>query len=172
MSTAITGLPMSQMCSMPYPITLQGDCLMPAWRWIYKYSDLSAMAESQFSTFFVRRPRPKLRIYLFLIFRRGGNEIFAVFYSSAAAESLFSAFSRFQPWMTNYFHENWWFTPVFEQLFLKIDNLLSYLSSLFWKLTIYYRIWIVFLENLQFTIVSEQIFLKIDDLLPYLGYFP
>ena len=43
----------------------------------------SAVAESQFSAFFVRRPRPKRRICLFLIFRRGGKPIFAVFLISS-----------------------------------------------------------------------------------------
>ena len=198
------------MCSMPYPITLQGDCLMRAWRWIYKYSDLSAVAESQFSSFWIHRPWPKhcfccfplvgrgrkpifvvfrssavaetqnLSVFdfpprrkrcfsHFLLFSHGGNEIFAVFYSSAAAESQFSAFFRFQPWMTNdfswklmiypriwtVFFENVQFTIVFEQIFLKIVNLLSYLNRFFWKSSIYYRIWIVFSENHQFTIVSE-----------------
>ena len=157
------------------------------------------MAESQFSTFFVRRPWPKLRIYLFLIFHCGRNTVFLIFCFSAMAEMKFlllftrpprrkANFQHFfacsRGWRT-IFHENWWFTPVFEQLFLKIVNLLSYLSSFFWKSaiyyriwtdffwksSIYYRIWIVFPENHQFTIVSEQIFLKIVNLLSYLNSF-
>ena len=80
--------------------------------------------------------------------------------------------------------ENRWFTPVSEQLFLKIFNLLSYLNSFFWKPAIYYRIWTDFLkidnlfpylnrfsENWRFIPVSEQFFLKIDDLFPYLNRF-
>ena len=63
------------------------------------------------------------------------------------------------------------FTIVFEQIFLKTHNLLSYLSKFFWKHAIYYRIWADFSENLQFTIVSEQILPKTDDLLPYLDNF-
>ena len=114
----------------------------------------SAMAESQFSTFFVRRPRRKLRIYLFLIFRRGRNAVFLIFCFSAMAEMKFLLFFTRPPrrkanfqhflafsrgWRT-IFHENWWFTPVFEQSFLKTCNLLSYLSKFFWKSSIYYRI--------------------------------
>ena len=97
----------------------------------------------------------------------------------------FSSFSRFHPWMTSVFHrlfvfihgwravfhENHQFTIVFEHLFLKIVDLLSYLSSFSWKHTIYYRIWASFFENLQFTIVFEYIFLKTYNLLSYLSNF-
>ena len=130
------------------------------------------MAESQFSSFFVRRPRPKHSFYCFPLVGHGRKPIFNIFRSSAAAESQFSAFSRFQPWMTNdfpwklmiypriwtAFFENLQFTIVFWQFFLKIVNLLSYLSCLFWKSAIYYRIWTVFSENWWFTPVSEWFF--------------
>ena len=143
------------------------------------------MAETQNLSVFDFPLRPKHCFSHFLLFSHGGNEIFAVFYSSAAAESQFSAFFRFQPWMTNdfswklmiypriwtAFSENRQFTIVFKQFFLKIGNLLSYLNSFFWKSAIYYRIWIVFPENRQFTIVSEQFFLKIGNLLSYLNSF-
>ena len=135
---------MSQMCSMPYPITSQGDCLMPAWRWIYKYSDLSAVAESQFSSFWVHRPWPKHCFCCFPLVGHGRKPIFVVFRSSAVDDERFS---------------------------MRIDDFPPYLNSFFWKSAIYYRIWTVFSENRQFTIVSEQIFLKIEDLLPYLSGF-
>ena len=102
------------------------------------------MAEMKFLLFFTRPPRRKANFQHFLAFSRGWRTIF---------------------------HENWWFTPVFEQSFLKTCNLLSYLSRFFWKSSIYYRIWIVFPENRQFTIVSEQFFLKIGNLLSYLNRF-
>ena len=57
------------------------------------------------------------------------------------------------------------------QFFPKICNLLSYLSILFWKSSIYCRIWAAFSGNLQFTIVFEQAFLKIFNLLSYLSSF-
>ena len=63
----------------------------------------SAVAESQFSAFFVRRPRPKRRICLFLIFRRGGKPIFAVFLISSTDDEWFSAFSWFHPRMMSVF---------------------------------------------------------------------
>ena len=43
--------------------------------------------------FFTLRPRPKVYFRRFSSFSRGGNAVFAVFYSSAAAESRFSPFS-------------------------------------------------------------------------------
>lgn len=50
-----------------------------------------------FCRFFVLRPWPK-RIFLhFPAFGRGRNAVFAVFYSSAVAESHFPPFSRFRP---------------------------------------------------------------------------
>ena len=98
----------------------------------------------KFLLFFTRPPRRKANFQHFLAFSRGWRTIF---------------------------HENWWFTPVSEQFFLKIGNLLSYLNSFSWKSSIYYRIWTVFSKNRQFTIVPEQIFLKIDDLLSYLNRF-
>jgi len=61
------------------------------------------MAETQNLSVFDFPLRRKRCFSHFLLFSHGGNEIFAVFYSSAAAESQFSAFSRFQPWMTNDF---------------------------------------------------------------------
>ena len=121
---------------------------------IFNVFSSSAVAETQNLSVFDFPLRRKRCFSHFLLFSHGGNEIFAVFYSSAAAESQFSAFFRFQPWMTNdfswklmiypriwaVFFENVQLTIVFEQLFLKIVNLLSYLNSFFWKLAIYYRI--------------------------------
>ena len=46
-----------------------------------------------FSPFSTLRPWPKADFQRFSIFSHGGNAVFAVFYSSAAAESRFSAFS-------------------------------------------------------------------------------
>ena len=57
----------------------------------------------QFLLFFTRPPRRKCNFCCFLLIRRGGNVIFAVFYPSAVAESRFSAFFHFHPWMTGIF---------------------------------------------------------------------
>ena len=54
----------------------------------------SAMAESQLLPFFIRRPWPKCIFSHFVAFGRGRNAVFAVFHSSAVAESRFSAFRR------------------------------------------------------------------------------
>ena len=153
MSTAITGLPMSEMCSMPYPITLQGDCLMPAWRWIYKYSDLSAMAESQFSSFFVHRPWPKANFQRFSFVGHGRNSEFICFWFSAAAEMKFLLFFTRPPRRKAYFQHFLAFSRGWRTISMKIDDLPLYLNSFFWKSTIYYRIWAVFFGNWQFTIV-------------------
>ena len=59
---------------------------------------VSATAETLLLPFFVRPPRRKRCFSHFLLFSRGGNDIFVVFYSSAVAESRFSAFSHFQPY--------------------------------------------------------------------------
>ena len=67
------------------------------------YFRVSAMAETLLLPFFVRPPWRKRSFSHFLLFSRGGNDIFAVFYSSAMAESRFSAFSHFHPWMTDGF---------------------------------------------------------------------
>ena len=56
----------------------------------------SAMAESQLLPFFIRRPWPKCIFSHFVAFGRGRNAVFAVFHSSAVAESQFSAFSAFR----------------------------------------------------------------------------
>ena len=78
---------------------------------------LSAMAEMQFSPFFVflaaaemlfllfstLRPWPKVDFRRFFSFGRGGNTVFTVFYSSAVAESRFSVFFHFHPRMTGIF---------------------------------------------------------------------
>ena len=55
------------------------------------------MAETQFLLFFIFRPWPKHSFYHFHAFGRGRKLVFAVFYSSAMAESHFSPFSRFRP---------------------------------------------------------------------------
>ena len=47
----------------------------------------SAMAESQLLPFFIRRPWPKCIFSHFVAFGRGRNSVFAVFHSSAVAES-------------------------------------------------------------------------------------
>ena len=121
----------------------------------------------------------------FLIFPREGKAILIVFWFSLTGDNLFSpiftrrtptkaSFCRFSfivPRIWTDFRENWWFTPVSGQIFQEIDNLLSYLNSIFWKSAIYYRIWAVFHENRQFTPVSGQFFMKIDNLLSYLNSF-
>ena len=63
-----------------------------------------AMAESQLLPFFIRRPWPKCIFSHFVAFGRGRNAVFAVFHSSAVAESQFSAFSAFCRPPTDYFH--------------------------------------------------------------------
>lgn len=55
------------------------------------------MAEMQFLLFFIFRPWPKHSFYHFHAFGHGRKHVFAVFYSSAMAESHFSPFSRFRP---------------------------------------------------------------------------
>ena len=103
----------------------------------------------------------------------------------STVESRFSPFFHFHPWMTSTFHRflafiRGWrvFFTVYsfssmddEQFSMKIINLLSYLSIFSWKLSIYYRIWVVFPENIQFTIVFEHLFLKTCNLLSYLNIF-
>ena len=59
---------------------------------IFSVFSISAVAEMQFSPFFVFRPWPK-RIFLhFFAFGHGRNAVFTVFYSSATAETLFLLF--------------------------------------------------------------------------------
>lgn len=58
---------------------------------------VSAVAETLHLVFLLCQPWPKHSFYRFHAFGRGRNSVFAVFYSSAAAESRFSPFSRFQP---------------------------------------------------------------------------
>lgn len=52
----------------------------------------SAVAESQFSSFLVRRPWPKTCFSHFLHFGHGRNVVFTVFHSSATAENQFLPF--------------------------------------------------------------------------------
>ena len=67
------------------------------------YFRVSATAETLLLPFFVRPPWQKRSFSHFLLFSRGGNDIFVVFYSSAVAESRFSSFSHFHPWTTDGF---------------------------------------------------------------------
>ena len=173
------------MCSTPYPITSQGDCLMPVWRWIYKYSDLSAVAESQFSSFWVHRPWPKHCFCCFPLVGRGRKPIFVVFRSSATAETQNLSVFDFPPRRKRCFSHFLLFShggndisAVFhssaaaESQFSAFSRFQPWPTNDFlWKLMILPRIWTAFSENLQFTIVSELSFLKICNLLSYLNRF-
>ena len=55
--------------------------------------------------FFIRRPWPKCIFSHFVAFGRGRNAVFAVFHSSAVAESRFSSFSAFRRPPTSVFSQ-------------------------------------------------------------------
>ena len=90
-------------------------------------------------------PRSKTDFQHFLAFIRGWQAFFISFLLSSADDERFLSLFCFHPWMTDsfsrksaiyyriwaFFSGNLQFTIVFEQAFLKICNLLSYLSRLF-----------------------------------------
>ena len=86
-----------------FPATLRFQPSKCALRLEMSYFRVLATAETLLLPFFVRPPRRKCSFCCFIAFSRGGNAVFLIFYFSAAAESHFSAFSHFHPWMTDGF---------------------------------------------------------------------